>query len=157
MTAIDPLADAYDRLLDKYHVKPIIRTQKAYAESLTTRFPPNTFDLVFARNSIDHARNPEMAILQMIEVAKTGCYVLLVHYVNEAERAGYTGLHQWNFSMSANGDFLISSGSVRVNMTRKVAGLCTTTCELDTVPDARARSVELIVKMKKRGVHHGAI
>jgi hypothetical protein len=113
---------------------------------------------VFARNSIDHARNPEMAILQMIEVAKTDCFVLLVHYVNEAERQGYSGLHQWNFSMSTNGDFLISSGSVRVNMTRKVAGLCTTTCELYTIPGARARSGnELIVRMKKRGVHHGAI
>ena len=130
ITAVDPLADEYDKILNKYQFQPLVRTQKLAAENLTKRFPSNKFDLVFARNSIDHAYNPERAILQMINVVKSGRYVLLEHTPNEAENANYSDLHQWNFSMSINGDFLISSKFEKVNMTKKYAELCTMTCEL---------------------------
>jgi len=130
ITAIDPLADEYNRILDKYHIQPIVRTQKLDAERLTEKFPSNTFDLVFACNSIDHTYDPEKAILQMINVTKKGCYILLDHGLDEAEHENYAGFHQWNFSMSANGDFLIRSRSEQVNMSLKYAEVCTITCEL---------------------------
>jgi len=130
ITAVDPLADEYDRIFDKNKIQPIVRTQKLAAEDLTKRFPSSKFDLVFARNSIDHAYNPERAILQMIDVVKSGRYVLLEHTPNEAENANYSGFHQWNFFMSANGNFIISSKFEKVNMTKKYAGLCTITCEI---------------------------
>lgn len=130
ITAVDPLADEYDKILDKYHIQPPVRTEKLAAEELTKRFPPNAFDLVVARNCIDHAYNPERAILQMIDVVKSGCYVFLQHRPNEGEKENYAGLHQWNFSLSANGDFLISSKSSVVNMTKKYAELCSMTCEM---------------------------
>lgn len=130
ITAVDPLADDYDRILLKYQIQPLVRTQKLAAEDLTRRFPSSTYDLVFARNCIDHAYNPERAILQMIDVVKSGRYVLLEHRPNEAENENYSGLHQWNFSLSANGDFLISSKRKKVNMTNKYTNLCTITCEI---------------------------
>jgi SAM-dependent methyltransferase len=130
ITAVDPLSDEYDRILDKYQIQPLVRTQKLAAEDLTKRFPSGTFDLVFARNCIDHAYNPKRAILQMIEVVKSGRYVLLEHRPNEAENENYSGLHQWNFSLSTNGDFLISSKFEKVNMTKKCLELCTITCEM---------------------------
>ena len=120
----------YDKILDKYQIRPLIRTQKLAAETLRERFPANTFDLVFALNCIDHAYDPEQAILHMIEVVKSGRYVLLEHRPNEAVTENYSGLHQWNFSMSADGDFLISSRFSAVNMTRKHAALCAITCEI---------------------------
>jgi len=129
ITPVDPLADEYDRILDRYQVQPLVRTQKLAAENLTKRFLSNTFDLVFARNCIDHAYNPEIAILKMINVVKGGRYVLLEHRPSEAEKAHYSGLHQWNFSLSANGDFIISSKYEKVNMTRTYRELCTITCE----------------------------
>jgi SAM-dependent methyltransferase len=94
---IDALADQYDAILDKYHIMPSVRTEKLEAEKIAQRFPANTFDLCFARNCLDHAYDPEDAILQMITVTKPGCYVLLEHFRNEAEENGYEGLHQWNF------------------------------------------------------------
>src|SRR5262249_304390 len=100
------------------------------AEKLTKRYSANTFDLCFASNSLDHAYNPEQAILQMIDVVKRGRYVLLEHNPNEAERVGYTGLHQWNFDLSPDGDFLVRSKSDVTNMTQKYADRCTTSCEL---------------------------
>jgi len=130
ITAVDPLADEYDRMLDKYQIQPIVRTQKLAAENLRKRFPLNTYDLVIARNCIDHAYNPERAILQMIDVVKSDRYVFLEHMLNEAENMNYSGLHQWNFSMSTKGDFIISSKFEKVNMAKKYAERCTITCEI---------------------------
>jgi len=130
ITAIDPLADEYDKILHKYGVQPIARTRSLAGEDLTRRFTVNTFDLCCARNSIDHAYNPERVILRMIDVVKKGRYVLLEHNVNEAEKAKYTGLHQWNFDLSGDKDFLIRSKSHVTNMTQKYADRCAISCEL---------------------------
>ena len=147
ITAIDPLADKYDRILAKYQLQPLVRTQKLAAEDLSQRFPAGTFDLAFARNCLDHAYNPERAVLQMIEVVKRGRYVLLEHKPNEARQQSYTGLHQWNFSVSANGDFMIGSKFETVNMTKKYAELCTITCEV--VGEDRIGDL-LVTRIQKR-------
>ncbi len=130
ITAVDPLADEYNRILDKYQIRPLVRTERLAAEKLAKSFPSNTFDLVFARNCLDHAYDPESAILQLINVVTRDCYVLLEHRPNEAENQQYSAMHQWNFSLSVNGDFLISSKFSEVNMTTKYAQLCTITCEI---------------------------
>jgi SAM-dependent methyltransferase len=146
ITAVDPLADEYDRILEKYQVRPLVRTKRLDAEGLTAEIQSNTYDLAFARNCIDHAYNPEKAILQMIEVVKKGSYVLLEHRPNEAENERYRGLHQWNFSASDNGDFWISSKSSNVNMTRKYAAICSITCEM---VDEGSDGAWLITRIRK--------
>lgn len=118
--AVDPLADEYEILLAKYHITPLVKTQKIAAEELSRFYNKSTFDLVFARNCIDHAYNPENAILQMIDVVKKGKYFLLEHRQNEAVNENYAGLHQWNFSVSSGGDFLISSISKTVNIKKNI-------------------------------------
>lgn len=145
ITAVDPLADEYDRLLDKYHIQPLIRTQKGEAENLAEKFPPGSFDLVIAQNSIDHSYDPQAAIHQMIEVATHGGYIYLEHFFNVAESLQYTGMHQWNFNLSPEGDFLISSKNKQVNITQKYAGQCTIKCET-TMGKSREW---LIVKIQK--------
>jgi SAM-dependent methyltransferase len=129
ISAIDPLADEYERLLEKYHIQPLIRTQKGEAEKLKELFPPNSFDLVIAQNSLDHSYNPEIAIQQMINVARPGGYIYLEHFFNVAEEMQYTGMHQWNFDMSSEGDFFIRSKKTQVNISKKYANLCTIVCE----------------------------
>ena len=129
ITAIDPLADEYETLIDKYHIHPLIRTQKGEAEKLTEIFPPNNFDLVIAQNSIDHSYAPEIAIQQMIGVVKQGGYIYLEHFFNVAEEMQYTGMHQWNFTLSSEGDFVISSKKQQVNISKKYSSLCTIKCE----------------------------
>lgn len=132
ITAIDPLADEYDRILKKYKLHPPIKTQKLAAEELSNRFSPNTFDLAYARNCLDHAYDPEKAILEMIQVIKNGCFVLLEHGVNEAVAANYSGFHQWNFSVNNNGEFLIGNRSKfdLINMTKKCMEICTMRSEI---------------------------
>lgn len=76
LTAVDPLATTYDKLLAKYDVNPPIKTVYGKAENLTDIFSENTFDLVHARNCIDHSFNPLRAFKQMVEVAKSGGFVI---------------------------------------------------------------------------------
>lgn len=45
----------------------------------------------------------------MLTVVKPGGHVFLGHFTNEAITAGYTGLHQWNFSLK-RGDMILSDG-----------------------------------------------
>lgn len=132
ITAVDPLAEIYDEILAKYAISPPVRTTKLEAENLNRQFAPNTFDLVVARNCIDHSFDPERAILKMVDVAKAQCYVLLEHRPNEAETNRYTGLHQWNFSMSEAGEFIIASRTSSVNITQKYAHLFQAKCETVT-------------------------
>lgn len=130
ITAVDPLAEEYDEILSKYNIEPLVRTEKLDAEELTKQFSANTFDLIYARNSIDHAYNPEKAILQMIDILKNGSYIILEHRENEAIKEKYSGLHQWNFSSSEEGDFLISSQFKTTNVTRKYQNLAAIKCKL---------------------------
>jgi hypothetical protein len=43
----------------------------------------------------------------MLRVLKPGRVLLLEHYVDEAESAGYEGLHQWNLRPEVDGSFSI--------------------------------------------------
>ena len=106
ITAVDPLAPYYDRLLDSHGVVPPIRTKQGFAEDLTVLFGENTFDMVTCQNALDHSIDPLRAIDEMLAVAKVGGCVVLTHAFNEGQREGYCGLHQWNFDYQ-NGKFVI--------------------------------------------------
>jgi SAM-dependent methyltransferase len=130
IVAVDALSDEYAKLLAKHSVTPLVQSRRLEAEKLAECFAPGTFDLVFARNCMDHSYNPEQAILQMVDVVKPGCFVLLEHHPDEGERVGYVGLHQWNFAMNEEGEFIIKSRNGQVNMSRKYAQMCRITCEV---------------------------
>jgi SAM-dependent methyltransferase len=97
--AVDCLADHYNRLLAELKIEPDVRTLQCEAERLLDVVKPNSCDLVFSRNAIDHGYDPLLSIFNMVEVVKENCCVVLKHGVNEAEESGYEGLHQWNFLM----------------------------------------------------------
>lgn len=122
ITAVDPLAEAYDELLQKHKVQPLVRTRKGYAERLTELFPVDTFDLVHARNCIDHSYDPMLAIRQMVAVAKPGGLVYMHHAVNEAEQQKHEGFHQWNL-YDAGGDLFVGNRAETINVTQALAGV----------------------------------
>ncbi len=128
--AIDPLAKQYNKILSNYGISPVVRTITGDGEKVHKMFSPSTFDLVFARNCIDHSYNPEKAILNMLEVTKPGAYVLLEHRPNEAITENYQGLHQWNFSCDENGDFIIGSKMEELNFSLKYRGICNISTEM---------------------------
>jgi SAM-dependent methyltransferase len=127
--AVDPLAEQYDRLLAKYQIAPPVRTVLAAAENLLTLFPPNSFDLVHARNSLDHGVNPMSAITQMVSAVKPGHCVFLQHVVNEGKNEDYHGLHQWNF-YELNGEAFVSDNHAVYNITQLLKPVAECRCEI---------------------------
>jgi SAM-dependent methyltransferase len=115
ITAVDPLADDYNRLLDELGIIPPVRTQEGEVERLTEQFPPNHFDLVTMENALDHSFDPLTGIRQMLEVVKPGGSVVLKHYINEGEQGSYVGFHQWNFCAD-NGHFMIWNPQTRLSV-----------------------------------------
>jgi SAM-dependent methyltransferase len=97
ITAVDPLADFYNEMLDRVGITPPVRAQLGWGERLTEQFAENEFDITYSRNAIDHSYDPVKCIDEMIKVTKKNHYVIL----ELNERAGslerWTGLHQWDF------------------------------------------------------------
>ncbi|MCF4009995.1 class I SAM-dependent methyltransferase [Rheinheimera sp. UJ63] len=107
LVAIDPIADKYQALLKQLALTPPVATLPGFGERLREQFSDNSFDLIHARNCIDHCRDPLLVIQQAISVLKPQCYFYLNHYRNEGIAANYYGLHQWNFD-AINGNFVIT-------------------------------------------------
>ncbi|GLK83931.1 class I SAM-dependent methyltransferase [Ancylobacter defluvii] len=106
ITAVDPLADAYNGLLDQYGIEPAIRTLSGQGERLVEQFGTDRFDIVHSRNALDHTRDPWIALQQMIDVCVPGGVVYVEGSINEGLKQRYAGLHQWNI-MPADGDLII--------------------------------------------------
>ncbi len=130
LTALDPLAAEYDVLLQKHGLQPPVRTQPGKGEELAALLPPASFDLAHARNCLDHGLDPYLAVMQMLSVVKPGGHVYLKHRPNEGINENWHGLHQWNFSISAGGDFIISSRTSEMNVNQALAGVADVRCEL---------------------------
>lgn len=105
---IDPLADRYAPLLEKHGIAPPVPTLYGRGEDLAQRYGAERFDLVHARNSIDHSQDPVDVIDQLVAVVKSGGIVVLMHATNEADKQGFGGFHQWNFD--ARGDHFVIRG-----------------------------------------------
>lgn len=130
LAAIDPLAAEYDILLARHQIVPPVRTIRGVGETLDRQFPPNSFDLAHARNCLDHGLDPVAAVEQMLAVVKPGGWVVLRHHPDEAIAENWRGMHQWNFSRSPEGDFIISSRSEAVNVTRKLRQCAEISCDI---------------------------
>lgn len=99
ITAVDVLADEYNRLLAQNGIEPPVRTLQCENERLSEMFPNDTFDLGFAKNTLDHSYDPVRAIRELVICVKPGAPVVLKHARNVAEKEAYLGLHQWNFDL----------------------------------------------------------
>jgi len=65
----------------------------------------------------------------MLTLVKPAGYVYLVHFTNEAVAAGYSGLHQWNFSIK-RGDMILSDGrKQRHALGQEFEGVAALECE----------------------------
>jgi hypothetical protein len=101
ITAVDPLADDYARLIAASGLHAPVATTACAGEALVDRFGVQRFDVVHARNCLDHSFDPALCIQQMTAVARIGGYIALKHHVREAESQHYHGLHQHNFDVAA--------------------------------------------------------
>jgi SAM-dependent methyltransferase len=126
---LDPLANEYNALLTRLGLQPPTPSRPGQGENLLEHFEKNYFDLALASNSLDHSYDPLLIIRHMLTVIRPGCYVYLSHFTNEALTVGYTGLHQWNFSIRKD-DMILSDGrNHRYSLKEEFKGVATIECE----------------------------
>ena len=129
VTATDPLADEYNEILREAGIEPPSPALACRGEDLLDRFAPGTFDIVFARNALDHSIDPVRVIENMVALTKDGGHVVLRHRRCEARVANYVGLHQWNFDIEGDAFVLHRGRRERVDINRRLAGIATVEAE----------------------------
>jgi SAM-dependent methyltransferase len=146
VVATDALAEQYTVLMQKYSIAAPVPVTFAHGEKLLEKFAPNSFDLAYASNSLDHTYDPVAAIGQMLAVVKPQHYVYLRHTANEGLRERYHGLHQWNFDIRG-GDFVVDDGRRSHSITAAYNPEAEITYEFNVI-----RGVKMVVaKLKKIG------
>ncbi|MCH7792237.1 MAG: methyltransferase domain-containing protein [Planctomycetes bacterium] len=128
VTAVDPLAVQYNQSLDRLGIIPPVRTQFGEAEHLLDQFQPESFDLVYSRNALDHSYDPMLGVSNMFALARVGGVVRLEHSVNEGRNQRYRGLHQWNFDVQ-EGRFVIWNKAKHIYVDKVLPPQARITCE----------------------------
>lgn len=96
----DPLGNAYNELLTELGFSGYANIVDVCAEDLLSKFSENSFDVVHSANALDHAHDPLLCLQNMLSLCKPGGWVYVVSVENEGERQSYSGLHQWNFTLT---------------------------------------------------------
>jgi SAM-dependent methyltransferase len=145
---IDPLASVYDMLLEKNGITPPVRTKFGEAEQVAEMYADGSFDLVHAANSLDHSHDPVAAIKAAARVVRPGGHVFLEHILNEGDREGYGGLHQWNFGVEGDSFTIASSSGQKTDMTKEFAGVANVTHSLYEIGDPRTGGTLTILNVQ---------
>lgn len=127
LTAVDYLAESYYKLYKHYNVYPPTIPISMDAENLSLYFEMDFFDIVYARNSIDHTFDPIKSIQEMVKVSNK--YVILEHKKNEGAIENYQGLHNWNFFIKES-KFYISNKAQEEFCVNNFLPNTTITCNL---------------------------
>mgnify|MGYP006090642849 CR=1 FL=1 len=113
-TLADTLADEYHLLLNLNDISTYGQTiVKCEAERLDEKFGKKKFDVIYAKNSLDHTYNPIKAISNMSILLSNEGVMIFEHYIKEGKYTKYFGLHQWDLSIN-KGDFIISNKDKKV-------------------------------------------
>ena len=94
LTAIDPLAIPYARMMARHGAKHPVQPLAGRGESLFEVVQPRTFDIAYSGNAIDHASDPRACVANLARAVRVGGRLVLEGFCHEATNAGWEGLHQ---------------------------------------------------------------
>jgi SAM-dependent methyltransferase len=124
IVGVDPLADRYRELLAARGIAPWHALVACEGERLDERFADGDFDLVFSNNALDHAHDPLACLVQMVRAVRRGGCVVVQIGEREGARAGYSGLHQWDFALDGGNRLTLASPGARpVDIARALSGI----------------------------------
>jgi SAM-dependent methyltransferase len=152
LLAIDPLASVYDTLLAKNGITPPVRTKYGEAEQVADMYPVDSFDLVHAANSLDHAHDPVAAIKAAARLVRPGGHVFLEHILNEGDREHYGGLHQWNFGVEGDSFKITSKAGQTTDMTKELADVADVAHSTYEIGDPRRGGILTVLTVKIRRI-----
>lgn len=95
---MDPLARAYNKMMG-FLDAPGGGDVVFGAVEFLDRLDVGTFDIIAAKNCLDHAYDVPEGLRQMINVLGDKGLISLGHFENEAEAHDYTGFHKWNIEL----------------------------------------------------------
>jgi SAM-dependent methyltransferase len=94
VVAVDPLARVYRELLSLNDLLYPIQPVSGSGETLQAQFQPESFDIVYSSNALDHTRSPLRCLEQICEVLRPGGFLLLEGFICEGSHGGWGGIHQ---------------------------------------------------------------
>jgi hypothetical protein len=145
VVAFDPLAGGPNVAQTKDWITPPVGAQRLYGEEQLKRLASNAFDLVFARDWVEHSYDAEQAIIEMVRIVRPRCYVLMEHHPSGAEGVDDASDHRWDFSTNEAGDFIVRSQAGEINITQKHRSACSIQCT--TINDGQWWLATLIRKL----------
>lgn len=92
--AVDPLADQYMAILKESGQGVPHPLVPCFGERLTEVFGPETFDLVWIYNSLDHAQDPETVFRNAVATLVPNGRLIVQGWAREGTALGFTGLHR---------------------------------------------------------------
>lgn len=116
--AIDPLADEYRRIVNYIQNPYPIVPLRADGEDATLIFQGLHFHLAYARNSIDHCREPQKVFGNMVTLLVHGGILAHKHGEREGTLQRWKGGHNWDLSLDGNDIILSDSRGAEVNLCR---------------------------------------
>jgi SAM-dependent methyltransferase len=111
---VDPLAETYNHLHNKYRTRYDLKCLTGYGERLTELFPEGYFHIVYSQNAIDHSQSPEDFLKKLYLILIKGGYLVLYGFIKEGTAARWLGLHQWDIEVE-EGHLLLTSRDGTIN------------------------------------------
>lgn len=110
LIGIDPLAPFYNEInagIDQTlcSEKPSVRF--GMFELLSYMMGENYADIILVDNALDHCIDPYAAIIECLKVLKHGGVLSTAHHIDEAYKAFYSDLHQWNICADQKNHFIL--------------------------------------------------
>jgi len=114
LVALDPLATVYAFLFNLYRINFPVKPISCYAEDLLEFCTPESIDIVYSRNALDHVRDAELCIKNICAVLKKNGLFSFQGFAKEGSKQNWRGLHKHDFTIE-EGDLIWSNqhGDVR--------------------------------------------
>jgi SAM-dependent methyltransferase len=110
VTAIDPLAEVYAKIMKKLNYKYPITPIKLDGEDLLEHFKKESFHIIFAQNSLDHVEDPIKCFNNAYYLLKKGGFLFVCSNIKEGTRKSWTGMHKYDIYVE-NNELILSTQS----------------------------------------------
>lgn len=111
---VDPLAEVYRELHERYKTGYDIECVEGYGEELHKLFQEERFHLVYTQNAMDHSQNPVEFFKSCYDVVSDGGYLIVHGFIKEGTAARWIGLHNWDIEVDGD-DLLLTDKKKKYN------------------------------------------
>lgn len=151
---IDPLAYFYNDINRKYLNKhtEIKRKDVEFGmfELLSYNFSENYADYILIDNALDHCIDPVAAIIESLKVLKINGVLSTAHHVNEAYKAFYSDLHQWNIYCDENNEFVLWNTDNYISVSNMLKDYVDIEISIDKKYTVECPYGQVVCNMKKK-------